>query len=49
MVIQAAVALIVVGVIVGVLAPPFGFAPALVGLVLLLLYAVVGIGKKAAG
>lgn len=38
--------LIVIGVVVGVLAPPFGFAPALVGLILLLLYFVVGIGKK---
>ncbi len=46
--IQSAIALIVIGVIVGVLAPPFGFAPALVGVVLLLLYLFAGIGKKIA-
>jgi hypothetical protein len=45
-VIGAAIALIVVGLVLGLILPPFGFAPALIGLILLVLF-LVGFGKRA--
>ncbi|HWG55622.1 MAG TPA: hypothetical protein VNT58_03775 [Gaiellaceae bacterium] len=45
--IGAAIALIVIGLILGFLIPPFGFVAAAVGVVLLLLYAI-GIGRATA-
>ena len=44
----AALVLIVLGVVIGLVAPPFGFAPAVIGLVLLVA-ALVGVGKRATG
>ena len=41
-----AVALIVVGLVLGFILPPFGFVPAAVGLVLFVLF-LFGIGKRA--
>ena len=41
-----ALALIVVGLLLGFILPPFGFVPAAVGLVLLVLF-LFGIGKRA--
>jgi hypothetical protein len=42
-----AIALIVVGLVIGFLIPPFGFIAAAVGLVLLILF-LVGFGRRAA-
>ena len=42
----AAVALILVGLVLGFILPPFGFVPAAVGLILLVLF-LFGIGKRA--
>ena len=43
----AALALVVVGLPLGLLAPPFGFAPVVIGIVLFIA-ALVGAGKRAA-
>ena len=45
--IGVALALLVVGVVLGFLVPPFGFIPAAVGLVLLVLF-LFGFGRRAA-
>ena len=44
----AAIALIVLGLLGGLVAGPFAFPVAAVGIILLLLYLFVGIGKRAA-
>ncbi len=44
--IPAAIVLILLGVVLGLVAPPFGFAPAVIGIVLVVA-ALVGIGKRA--
>ncbi len=45
--IAAAVALIVVGIVLGFLIPPFGFIPAALGLILLVAF-LFGFGRRAA-
>ena len=42
----AAIALIVLGIVFGLIAPPFGFAPIVIGLIVLVLF-LVGVGKRA--
>jgi hypothetical protein len=44
----AAFAVIAFGIILGLLAPPFGFAPLIIGIILLGVYFFAGVGKRVA-